>query len=221
MQAIDNTVRLDRNQRFTPVAYRYTCAGIGITPNPPQVGVPTIISLRLKNSSTEPLTVSRIEVKIAQFGMGVAWEELPVIGPLHLPSDPEHIEEVKIQWTPLTGGHRCVRATIYIETISLPIHAGCNLHVIESEAERAHWTIPFRLGNPEKERMPIVLSISGNDPTVDARVIIAGRMQQAGDPIWLNPHEEVDALLLLRARTNAALASVTSVEALLLQYPQD
>lgn len=193
-------------------SYRYACGGITVTPNPPQVGVATTIAMSLKNPGPEPVTVSRIETMVSQFGMGVPWEQLPAAGPLHLPAD--HVEEVSMQWTPLKGGHRCVRANIHIETLPQPLRIGRNLQVIESEAERAAWRLPFRLGNPEDERMPIVLEVDGNNPEVVAtHLVINSHMLQPGEPIWLNAREEVNAILFLRARTNAALENVSTVEA--------
>src|SRR2546422_4184141 len=137
--------------------HRYACAAILVNPDPPQVGVPTNILLRLKNPSHKPITISRIETMVAQFGMGVRWEQLPAVGPFQLPADQP--EEITIQWTPLKGGHRCIRAAIHIETIPEPLRVGRNLHVIESEAERTIWRVPFHLGNPEDRRMAIVLEV--------------------------------------------------------------
>src|SRR5207248_5486189 len=97
----------------------------------------------LKNTAEKPTTVTRIDTMIALFGMGVRWEQLPSVGPLHLPADPNHIEEVKMQWTPLQGGHRCVRSHIYTDAFPGPIMVGCNLHVIEAEAEQTRWRVPF------------------------------------------------------------------------------
>jgi hypothetical protein len=194
--------------------HRYACTGITVTPNPPQVGVVTTLGLTLKNGGSGPITISRVETMVAQFGIGVAWEPLPAVGPFHLPADPDYIEDVTMQWTPLKGGHRCVRANIHIETLPQPLRIGRNLQVIESEAERAMWNVPFRLGNPENQRMPIVLELGGNNPqAVGAQVMANGRMVRSGEPIWLNAKEEVDAMLLLRARTNAALESANTVEA--------
>ncbi|MBV9231872.1 MAG: hypothetical protein JOZ18_21360, partial [Chloroflexi bacterium] len=194
--------------------HRYACAGITINPNPPQVGVVTTLGLTLKNAGPKPVTISRIETMIAQFGVGVAWEQLPALGPFHLPADPNYIEEVTMQWTPQKGGHRCVRANIHIETLPQPLQIGRNLQVIESGAAQTNWDVPFRLGNPQDQRMPIILEIGGNSPqAIDAYVMDNGRMVRSGEPIWLNAKEEVDAMLLLRARTNAALESVSTVEA--------
>lgn len=194
--------------------HRFACRAIAVNPDPPQVGVATTISLFLKNAGDKPVTVSRIETMVSQFGMGAAWEQLPVIGPLLLRPDADRMEEVSIEWTPRSGGHRCVRTKIHMESALDPIFAGCNLHVIESEAERSHWRVPFRLGNPEDARMPIVLGIGANDAAlVDAHVLVNGRMVKHGEPIWLEAHEEVDALLLLHARTEGALDSVHMVEA--------
>ena len=192
----------------------YTSQSIVVTPDPPQVGVATTISIHLKNPGSEAVTVSRIETKIAQFGMGVCWEQLPVVGPFQLPADPAHIEEINLEWTPKQGGHRCLRANIHIETLPEPLRIGRNLQVIESEAERTRWQIPFHLGNPEAERMPVALEIGGENMVgLMAHMIVGPRMIQPGEQIWLNPGEEVDAQLLVRARTADAIASVHTIEA--------
>ncbi|MBA2287002.1 MAG: hypothetical protein H0W02_16135 [Ktedonobacteraceae bacterium] len=193
---------------------RYTCGGIFVTPDPPQVGVATTLGLYLKNAGTEPVTVSRVETMVAQFGMGVAWEHLPSLGPFHLPANSEHVEEVTCEWTPLTGGHRCVRALIHVETLPQPLRVGRNLQVIEAQAERSHWRIPFRLGNPEAERKPVVLEIVGNmRDVVDAHVLVNSRLVRAGESVWLDAREEVDAALLVGTRTESAFASVNTIEA--------
>lgn len=192
----------------------YASRGIGVTPNPPQVGAPTAITLYLTNPESRPVTITRIETMIAQFGMGLTWEKLPVVGPFELPADSDYIEEVRLEWTPQKGGHRCVRATIYTEPLSQPLHIGCNLHVIEAEAEHSMWQVPFRLGNPEAERAPVALAVGGQHPdALMARLIVGQRMVHPGEQIWLNPGEEVDAQLLLRARTPEAIESIHTIEA--------
>lgn len=215
MRTAEDVVRLHRYHRFDPVMNRYAAGGIGVLPNPPRVGMPTTIYLRLKNAGMEPLTVHRIEMKIAQFGMGVSWEELPTVGPLYLPVNPDYIEEVKMQWMPLTGGHRCVRATLLLDQVPHALHFGCNLHVIETDVESSCWTVPFRLGNPEEESRPIVLGINNDDQLINARIMVRGRLIQAGEAIWLKAYEEVDALLVLQTNSANALISTTSIEAFL------
>lgn len=192
----------------------FTSQRIAITPDPPRVGEASTITMHLKNPGAEAVTVSRVETMIAQFGMGMRWEQLPVVGPFRLPADPNHIEEITMQWTPKQGGHRCLRANIHIETLPEPLCIGRNLQVIESEAERTRWQVPFHLGNPEAERMPVALEIGGeNLDGLVAHMIVGPRVIQPGDQIWLNPGEEVDAQLLVRARTASAIASVHTIEA--------
>jgi len=171
--------------------------------------------LRLTNPGPGPIVVKRIEMMVARFGMGVAWEELPALGPLHLPEDPNHIEEVSVEWTPTEGGHRCVRAAIHIDSLPQPLQVGRNLEVLESTGERSIWRVPFRLGNPTDERAPVFLQVKGGNPeAVEAHVRI-GRFARDGQPVWLNAKEEVDAELVLRAQNNAAIESVHTVEAIL------
>jgi len=192
----------------------YSNQSIAVNPDPPQVGEATTITMHLKNPGSEAVTVSRVETMIAQFGMGMHWEQLPVVGPFQLPADPAHIEEISMEWTPKQGGHRCLRANIHIETLPEPMRIGRNLQVIESEAERTRWQVPFHLGNPEAERMPVALEIGGeNLAGLVAHMIVGQRVIQPGEQIWLNPGEEVDAQLLVRARTADAIASVHTIEA--------
>jgi hypothetical protein len=194
--------------------HAYSSQSIAITPDPPQVGVATTITIHLKNPGAEAVTVSCIETMIAQFGMGITWEQLPVLGPFHLPADPDHVEEISMEWTPKLGGHRCLRANIHIETLPTPLRIGRNLQVIESEADCARWQIPFRLGNPEAVRAPVALEVGGeNLAGMMAHLIVDRRMIQPGEQIWLNPGEKVDARLLVRARTPDAIASVHTIEA--------
>jgi hypothetical protein len=194
---------------------RYASGAISVAPNPPLVGVPARITLRLKNLSMEPLMVSRVETQVARFGMGLTWKELPALGPIHLPADPRHVEEVTIHWIPTACGHRCVHSSIFLENAAEPVLVGCNLHVIESESERAHWVVPFRVGNPEDVRMPVALVLNGDDPAVGARILVQNRELRAGELLWLETHEERDALLLLQAPGDAALSSTVNVEAML------
>ena len=44
-----------------------------------------------------------------------------------------------------------------------PLRIGRNLEVIESTADRRTWQVPFRLGNPENERMPVTLELGGDN----------------------------------------------------------
>jgi hypothetical protein len=204
-------LHLTRNARSHP----YVCRALVVSPNPPHVGEVVTISLALKNPGPAPLTVNRIELRVARFGMGVAWEELPPLGPFQLPGDPQHTEEVRAEWTPTDGGHRCVRGTISVEGMATPLHVGLNLHVIQSAAERTHWRVPFRVGNPEPERQPLVLQVVGNLDAIEARLMVGRRPVQPGEPILLDGREEREAVLLLHATTEEALEAVNTVEAFL------
>lgn len=206
MQAIIPHVR----SRSHP--YAWGC--ISVNPDPPRVGEMTRITFPLLNPGPDDQTVERIEVKVAQFGIGVQWEELPTIGPFALPADPERVVEASVEWTPTVGGHRCVRAHIYVAGLAEPCAVGANLHVIEAAADARSWSVPFRLGNPEPERAPIRLQLGGNNlADVGAAVRVAGRVAPLDQPIWLAPGEEVEAELLLRARPDGALNHVRTVEA--------
>lgn len=192
--------------------YAWGC--ISVNPDPPRVGELTRITFPLLNPGPDDQTIERIEVKVAQFGMGVQWEELPPLGPFALPADSDHVVEATIDWTPTIGGHRCVRGQIHVAGLTEPCAVGCNLHVIEAGAEEHTWSVPFRLGNPERQRAPIHLQIGGNNlAAVGAAVRVAGRVVPADQPVWLAPGEEVEAELVLRAQRDGALNHVRTVEA--------
>jgi hypothetical protein len=193
---------------------RYACRSISVDPSPPRVGEATTLALAFKNTGPEAITLNRIQFMVAAFGMGLGWEQLPAIEHLCLPADTRHVEEVAVQWTPTRGGHRCVRVIIESDVLPQPLRIGRNLEVIESTADRSTWHVPFHLGNPENERMPVMLELGGDTTDgVDAIVLINGRPVHRGQPVWLNPGEAVDARLLLRARTPEAIGAVKTIEA--------
>jgi hypothetical protein len=193
-------------------SYAWGC--ISVNPDPPRVGEVTVIDFPLLNPGPNEVVVDRIEAKVARFGIGVEWEELPAIGPFHLLPDERYVEHATALWTPREGGHRCVRAEIHVHGIAEACHVGRNLHVIEAAAGERNWSVPFRLGNPTPKRAPIRLQVEGNNTdAVDAVVRAAGRALALDEPLWLDAGEEVDAELLLWARTGGALSVVRTVEA--------
>ncbi len=194
--------------------HRYMCQAIDVNPDPPLVGETTTLTLALKNVGPEAVTVKHIQFMIAAFGMGVAWEKLPLIDSMVLPSSPTHVERVSVQWTPTVGGHRCVRVEIEVAHLPSPLHIGRNLTVLNSSADRRQWHMPFRLGNPADRRMPIALERSETLPQgVVAAILVNGLPVAKGQPVWLNAREEVDALMVLHARTEDELAVIETVEA--------
>lgn len=192
--------------------YAWGC--ISINPDPPRVGETATIGFPLMNPGLDDLVVERIAVRVAQFGIGVAWEELPSIGPMTLPAAPDRIETATIQWTPTQSGHRCVRATISVRGQAEALQVGRNLHVVEAAASEDLWPVPFRLGNPEPERAPIVLSFGGTQPgALAAEILVRGRAIAAGQPVWLEAGEEVDAELRLRATHPDRINAIRALEA--------
>jgi len=192
----------------------YTHKGITITPEPPQVGKPSTITLSLQNTGTTPITICKIEPKIAEFGIGVSWTPLPTVGSLVLPANPTAIKEVSLEWTPTKGGHRCVRAFIHTSSSLHPLCAGRNLKIINAERTQSRWQTPFRLGNPRDLRMPVYLTLHA-PAQVSAQILVQEVMVQPGKPIWLDPGEEVDGVVLLQAQTNSSVARSIRVEATL------
>lgn len=192
----------------------YAWGSITVNPDPPRVGEATEIVFPLANPGPDDIIVERIEAKVALFGIGLEWESLPRIGPYCLPADPRNIERAALTWTPTSGGHRCVRAAIYVRGLRQPCQVGRNLHVIEAATEEDFWTVPFYLGNPDAAPAPIMLHTGGNDrAALDAAVRIRDRVVPLDQPIWLGPHEQVEASLLLRARVDAPLAHLRTLEA--------
>jgi hypothetical protein len=191
----------------------YAWGSISVDPDPPRVGEVTTIIFPLANPGPDEVVVERIDARVAFFGIGVQWEPLPTAGPFRLMPDPRHIVPARIEWTPREGGHRCVRAAIHVRGEEQACHVGRNLQVIEAAAEEELWRMPFRLGNPEREQAPIMLRVGGN--AVDALAVevrVGERLVPLDQPIWLRPGEEVPAELLLRARTDAALHHIRTLE---------
>ena len=192
----------------------YAWGSIAVNPDPPRVGDSTEIVFPLANPGPDDLVVERIEAKVAFFGIGLQWEALPRIGPYRLPADPQRIEHATISWTPTNGGHRCVRAEIYVQGIQQPYLVGRNLQVIEAAAEETFWSVPFRLGNPENAPAPIQLHTGGNDrAALDVAVRVGDRTVPLDRPIWLGAHEQVEAVLELRTQVEAPLAHLRTLEA--------
>src|SRR5260221_14458645 len=116
--------------------HRYACQGISVNPNPPRVGEVTTLALALKNTGPEAITINRIQFMIAGFGMGLGWEQLPPIEHLILPADPQHVEDVAVQWTAPRGGHCGVRGNIEGDVLAPPPRKGCKLGGNEPTADR-------------------------------------------------------------------------------------
>ena len=137
----------------------YGWGNIEVNPDPPRVGEVTRISFPLANADSGEIVIEQIDVRIAAFGMGVPWEQLDPIGPFVLPPDARHVEEATVEWIPTVGGHRCVRAYIHVRDLSAPVMVGRNLNVIQAGELESHWRVPFKLGNPDAARAPIVLQV--------------------------------------------------------------
>lgn len=198
-----------------PVRSRsYAWGSISVDPDPPRAGKATKIEFPLMNPGPDDVVVERIEVSVAEFGIGVQWRQLEAIGPFALPADPQRIEHAVLEWVPASAGHRCVRASIYLRGAAEPFTIGRNLRVIEAAAVEDTWTVRFRLGNPDPVVAPIVLTVGGNYPReLEAALRVNGRALPVDRPVMLGPGEEVEAELLLRARSEHALRVVRTVEA--------
>lgn len=193
----------------------YAWAQVRVAPNPPVVGSPMRITYPLANPDPEPVVVERIVTRIAQFGMGVPWEEIPTIGPYALPPDSQQVVEASLDWVPRSGGHRCIRAEIFVAGAHQPLMVGRNLDIIKAGVSDTQWHVPFHLGNPEREAAPIMIRMAALDGSeaVHMALRIAGRLIEEGEPIWLRPGEVVLAELELLAAQGPALEAVRTVEA--------
>src|SRR5260370_7858676 len=138
--------------------HRYACQGISVNPNPPRVGEVTTLALALKNTGAEAITTNRIQFMVAAgFGMGLGWEQLPPIEQLILPADPQHVENVAVQWKPTRGGHRCVRVNIEADVLPQPLRMGGNLGGIAATAATTTSQPPFPPANPHNNTTPLSL----------------------------------------------------------------
>jgi hypothetical protein len=193
----------------------YAWGSVSVNPDPPRVGEVTQITFPLANPGPGAVVVERIEVGIAAFGVGMPWEQLDPIGPFHLPPADGQIVEASAAWTPQQGGHRCVRAHIFVQGMDSPLLVGRNLDVIRANAHEGSWRLAFRLGNPERVRAPIELRVDGTGDAdqVEIRLRVGERWVHANRPIWLKPGEEVGAELHLAAEPGRALDATHTVEA--------
>jgi hypothetical protein len=193
----------------------YAWGRISVNPDPPRVGEVTRLTFPLANPGPGEVVVERIEVGIATFGMGMPWEQLDPIGPFHLAPDAEQVVEAVADWTPRLSGHRCVRAHIYVERMESPVLVGRNLDVIQADAHEGFWRVPFRVGNPERVRAPIVLRVDGQGDAelLQVALRVGGRPMRANRAMWLEPGEDVAAELHLIAEQGLALEAVRTVEA--------
>ena len=192
----------------------YAWGSISVDPDPPRVGEQATIVFPLHNPDPDEVVVKRIEVRVAQFGIGLAWEELGTIGPFRLPPDSGILRDATVMWTPRVGGHRCVRAYIHVAGMRQPLLVGRNLHVIQAREDEDVWYTPFLLGNPEPVAAPVALRLGGNNPRdLDAAVRIGGKRVPLDRPLWMEAGETVQAELELRAATEGALDHVRTLEA--------
>lgn len=187
----------------------YACAGITVVPDPPQVGVPTTISLKLMNNGAEQISIQHIELLVARFGIGMNWEYLTTVGALNIPAYER--AQVSSAWTPAFSGHCGVRAHIMTNLSDAPAHVGRNLRIMKAITPGI-WRTPFVLGNPLDQPAEIQLVIE-HDPRLVAMLIVNERALVSGETIALAGREETEGVLLLLAPTDEVLISMTTVEA--------
>nr|BBH95249.1 hypothetical protein KTA_34480 [Thermogemmatispora argillosa] len=202
---------------------RFAAEGLEIVPNPPRAGEAATVHLFLCNEEPQPLTVRTITPRIYYFGIGACqYESLPERGPLTLPPDPTHVETLTWHWLPRSAGHRCLRIHLDIEGWEQPWIVGRNLRVIRATAEAYRWQIPFHLSNPTEQAQPLRLRLHTQSADLSERtrrvwIELPGKsgILSSGQALWLQPREEHEALLVIRAHRFAteAFELVSDVEA--------
>ncbi|WP_069803687.1 hypothetical protein [Thermogemmatispora onikobensis] len=210
-----NTNVVSLPQRFPPEEIwrqsHFASKGLEIVPNPPRVGEAASIRLLLCNETGQSLTVRKISPRVYSFGIGsLRQERLPERGPLTLAPDPARVETLTWQWLPTAAGHRCLRIHLDIEGWSDPWIVGCNLRVIEATADTSRWLVPFLLGNPTEKAQPLRLRLNLQSTGLEEGAFRAwvelpqdGRRLMLREPLWLQPHEERFALLMIRTHPQA------------------
>jgi hypothetical protein len=209
-----DTIQLDNADGTTFLGYRNK--GIVITPEPVQVGKTSTITLSLQNTGASPIVIRKIEPKVAEYGIGVVWSNLPTIdNPLLLPASPT-VKTVSLDWTPTKGGSRCFRAFLHTNyCIHQPLCVGRNLQILEAAAGEDQWHIPFKLGNPKPTSMPVYPVLRGGGSSVTAHILVQETCVVPGEPVWLGPGQEVDGVVLVQAYTSDVIKSAIQVEAVI------
>ncbi len=206
MAAILPTLDLTR----PPQGPGYLQREIAVLPNPPLIGSPALVTLRLSNPSSASMIVREIVFSVAHYGMGVTWEQLPVVGPLTIAAGTT--ETITVEWTPYTGGHRCVKAQIDLGN-GLSLSARCNLNIMRSPAEQDAWLTRFQVGNPTEERAALRFTTAGEAEQLQPFLRINHRSHALDEPLWLDPGEVAHAIVLLRARSVEAIEAQWTMEA--------
>jgi len=212
---LTETIQLDRKD-FTAFL-GYTSRGLTIDPEELRVGQQATITLHLQNIGDGPIAIRKIEPKVAEYGIGVSWSDLPTIeDQIYLPADPVKIQTVTIPWTPTRSGNRCFRAFLHTSyCIHQAICIGRNLQILEAAAEENQWRIPFKLGNPKGTRLPVYPVLRGVSREVTADILIQETRVESGQTIWLNPGQEVNGVVFLKAQTDDAIKTAVRVEAVI------
>ncbi|WP_052888310.1 hypothetical protein [Thermogemmatispora carboxidivorans] len=186
--------------------FHFASNGLEIMPNPPRVGEAATIRLLVCNETGQSLTVRKVSPRVYSFGIGAPKQEhLPELGPLTLAADPAHVETLTWQWLPTMAGHRCLRVHLDIEGWPDPWVVGCNLQVIEATEDACRWQVPFLLGNPTEKAQPLRLRLNFHSTGLEGGAFQAwvelpqdGRRLVLREPLWLQPHEERFAFLMIR-----------------------
>ncbi len=135
---------------------------ISLVPDPPQVGVPGQICVRLINPLPYEVK-SGLSISVADFGAGIGFTPAGGIG-VYIPSG---VSTQCIDWTPAPGGtlHRCVLVTLY-QNDYLEQTSQRNIDVLPASTTPTGLVVPFHVGNPDlvSHTLTFDTSLVGVDP---------------------------------------------------------
>jgi hypothetical protein len=120
---------------------------ITFNPDPPVLGTPGQLCIRLINPLPTPQTVT-VDFSVADFGAGVGFTPAATTGPIDLPLN--SITNHCVSWTPTSSGtlHRCILATLK-QTGYRDQTSQRNIDVVRPSSSLGSPTIPFSVGNPD------------------------------------------------------------------------
>jgi uncharacterized repeat protein (TIGR01451 family) len=119
---------------------------ITFLPDPPAVGVPGQVCIRLVNPLPDPHSVT-VDFSVADFGAGIGFVHAAT-AIFDLPAT--SVTNNCTPWTPAPGGtlHRCVLATLH-QDLYQDQTSQHNIDVVRPSSSPSGLTIPFSIGNPD------------------------------------------------------------------------
>ena len=149
---------------------------ITVYPYPLVTGQPTDLGVRVRNLSTETITLRvTFETSPNNFGIGIPFGTLPATGNPRIITLPPagaigSISEVHLNdWIPVTAGHYCIRVKIEFipgpgQQAYPPIYTYRNLDVMENLQPGVTDVLTFSVGNPTAATADIALVVDNTCP---------------------------------------------------------